>query len=544
VSAPVREGGAPAGRAGRAPVLEGRRADGLVVWCPLGVEAAAVRRGLRGGKVVRVGWGPALRRSLAGGRPPEWSGAGPLAPAVAVAGVCGAVAPGLLPGDVVVASEVVDVEDGRSVRRCPSAPVLAGALRRRGLRVRLGPVGTARRLVTGAARERAAARGVLAVDMESALLAEVAGDRPLVVVRAVVDTARGPDDGRGPGTLRRPELLRPGTLRAGLAALGSLRSAAGALAEWASALGPRQVLLAGPRSFCAGVERAIAVVEEALRRHGPPVYVRRQIVHNAAVVAALEAEGAVFVHELDEVPEGAVAVVSAHGAPPAVFSAAGARALRLYDATCPLVGKVHREARRFAEAGYRIVLVGHEGHDEVEGTVGEAPGAMSVVASASEVERLELPADAKVAYLTQTTLALDEVAEVVGALRRRRPDLVGPAASDVCYATENRQQAVRAVAAEADAVVVVGSANSSNSRRLVEVARRAGARACLVEDATYLDPLFLAGARRVGVTAGASAPEGLVDGVVEALAGLGPVEVAERSVTTESVRFPLPKELR
>jgi 4-hydroxy-3-methylbut-2-enyl diphosphate reductase len=285
-------------------------------------------------------------------------------------------------------------------------------------------------------------------------------------------------------------------------------------------------------------------VERALDELGPPVYVRKQIVHNTHVIAGLEERGAVFVSELDEVPAGATVIFSAHGVSPAVRADAAERGLNVIDATCPLVAKVHAEARRFAGSGFDIVLVGHEGHEEVEGTFGEAPERTHVIAGVDEVDTLQVDDPAKVAYLTQTTLAVDETAEVVEALRQRFPSLVGPRASDICYATQNRQDAVRALAEECDLVLVVGSTNSSNSRRLVEVAQRAGCRALLVEDASEIPPELLIDVERVGVTAGASAPESLVEGVVRALDGLGSASLSERTVATEDIHFKLPAELR
>jgi 4-hydroxy-3-methylbut-2-enyl diphosphate reductase len=286
------------------------------------------------------------------------------------------------------------------------------------------------------------------------------------------------------------------------------------------------------------------VVERALEEREPPVYVRKQIVHNAYVVAELERRGAVFVEELDEVPSGSTVIYSAHGVSPAVRAQAAERELEVIDATCPLVAKVHAEARRFASAGMDIVLVGHEGHEEVDGTSGEAPEHTHVIASADEVETLEVEDPAKVAYLTQTTLAVDDTTDVVERLRGRFPELVGPPSSDICYATQNRQDAVRALADECDVVLVVGSGNSSNSRRLVEVSERAGCPALLVEDGGDIRPERLVGAHRVGLTAGASAPEELVQGVVGALAGLGRTVTEERSVAREEVHFRLPPEVR
>ncbi|HEX4532081.1 MAG TPA: 4-hydroxy-3-methylbut-2-enyl diphosphate reductase [Acidimicrobiia bacterium] len=306
----------------------------------------------------------------------------------------------------------------------------------------------------------------------------------------------------------------------------------------------RTVLLAGPRSFCAGVERAIDIVERALDRYGAPVYVRRQIVHNTHVVRDLEARGARFVDELDAVPDGALVVIAAHGVAPEVHEEARARGLRVIDATCPLVAKVHAEARRFARDGYRIVLVGHLDHEEVQGTVGEAPEAIEVVEEAGAAEQVQAADPERVAYLTQTTLAVDEVQEVVDALRARFPALTGPRADDICYATQNRQEAVRTLAAECDVMLVVGSRNSSNSNRLVEVAERFGCTARLVEDASELDDALVRDASTIGITAGASAPESLVQGVVDALAAFGPVDVVERDVVQESMRFTLPVEVR
>jgi 4-hydroxy-3-methylbut-2-enyl diphosphate reductase len=317
------------------------------------------------------------------------------------------------------------------------------------------------------------------------------------------------------------------------------------LGEWAASVRSRQVMLAAPRSFCAGVERAIEIVERAVARaEGRPVYVRRQIVHNTHVVRDLEERGAVFVQELDEVPDGATVVLAAHGVAPSVRRQAEDRRLDVVDATCPLVAKVHREARRFASEGRRIVLVGHAEHEEVEGTVGEAPDQVHVVPDVAAVERLPLVDDTPVAYLTQTTLAIDETAEVVAALQRRFTDLVGPAADDICYATQNRQDAVRAIASHCDLVLVVGSANSSNTQRLVEVVRRSGCRAELVEDVGELQLGWLTDATVVGVTAGASAPDVLVRQVVAAVGTVGPTTVEERRTTEERVRFTLPSAVR
>jgi 4-hydroxy-3-methylbut-2-enyl diphosphate reductase len=304
---------------------------------------------------------------------------------------------------------------------------------------------------------------------------------------------------------------------------------------------PLTVLLAAPRSFCAGVERAIETVEHALRQRGRPVYVRKQIVHNAHVVAELEAQGAVFVDELTEVPPGATVVFSAHGVSPAVRAEAALRELDVIDATCPLVTKVHAEARRFAARGDTVLLIGHAGHEEVEGTLGEAPEHTILVEDVAQARSVTVPDPDRLSYLTQTTLAVAETEEILAALRARFPRLRGPASDDICYATTNRQQALSTVAEDADLVLVIGSSNSSNSLRLVELARRAGTPAYLIDDASDIRPEWLAGVRTVGLTAGASAPPRLVDEVV---AVLGPGTVAERETATESIRFTLPTAVR
>ncbi|QFZ19315.1 4-hydroxy-3-methylbut-2-enyl diphosphate reductase [Saccharothrix syringae] len=301
------------------------------------------------------------------------------------------------------------------------------------------------------------------------------------------------------------------------------------------------VLLASPRSFCAGVERAIDIVDRLLDQRGGPIHVRKQIVHNTHVVAELEARGAVFVDELDEVPEGATVVFSAHGVSPEVRREAARRGLDVVDATCPLVTKVHSEAKRYVARGDTVVLIGHAGHEEVEGTLGEAPDRILLVESVADVEALEVPDPTRVSYLTQTTLAVDETAEVLGALKARFPALRGPASADICYATTNRQEAVREVALDADLVLVVGSANSSNSVRMVELARRTGTPAHLVDDASGIRPEWLEGVRVVGLSAGASAPPHLVDEVIEAL---GAWDVQVRETTRETVQFTLPAAVR
>jgi 4-hydroxy-3-methylbut-2-en-1-yl diphosphate reductase len=494
-----------------------------VVLAPLRLEARAVAAGAPDLEVHRTGLGADAAARAAVNLAARCAGA----PAVAVVGFGGGLDEDLTAGEVVVASEVRGSLGSRPV---PGSAVLAGALRRAGVPARCGPVLSVDHLVGPAEARRLSGDGTLAVDMESRWLVEAAAGRPLAVLRAVVDTPSAP-------------LRSPGTVTGGVLAYRALRRAAPVLAQWAAAAGPRRVVLAAPRSFCAGVDRAVEIVERALARFGAPVYVRRQIVHNRHVVEELERRGAVFVDELDDVPDGATVVFSAHGVSPAVRARADGRGLKVIDATCPLVAKVHAEARRFARQGYRLVLIGHAGHDETEGTLGEVPG-IALVEDEDDVAAITVDDPDRVAYLTQTTLALDEVSGVVAALRARFPALAGQAAEDVCYATQNRQDAVRALARDCDAVLVAGSANSSNSNRLVEVAERAGCRARLVDDESDLDLAWLAGAGTVGISAGASTPNAVVDRLVAALAALGPVDVTERRVTDEALRFALPKELR
>jgi 4-hydroxy-3-methylbut-2-en-1-yl diphosphate reductase len=307
---------------------------------------------------------------------------------------------------------------------------------------------------------------------------------------------------------------------------------------------PKRVLLASPRGYCAGVERAVETVEHALALYGPPVYVRKQIVHNAHVVRDLEQRGAIFVDEETQVPEGETVVLSAHGVAPSVYANAARRQLNTIDATCPLVTKVHVEARRYAKEGYTIVLIGHEGHEEVVGTTGEAPDATVLVQSVEDAERLELPAETTVAYITQTTLSVDETAEIIGVLRRRFPEIRAPKKEDICYATSNRQWAVKEMLAEIDLLLVIGSRNSSNSNRLVEVARAGGVDARLIDDETDIDEAWLEGVETVGVTSGASAPEKLVMRVCDWFRARGVEDISEFRSAHEDVVFKLPVELR
>jgi 4-hydroxy-3-methylbut-2-enyl diphosphate reductase len=307
----------------------------------------------------------------------------------------------------------------------------------------------------------------------------------------------------------------------------------------------RKVLLARPRGYCAGVERAVQAVEVALEQFGAPVYVRKQIVHNTHVVRTLEQQGAIFVDETQEVPEGAVVVFSAHGVAPQVRDDARSRNLRTIDATCPLVTKVHSEARRFAAQGYDILLIGHDGHEEVVGTTGEAPASIHLVDGPEHSGSVEVKDPSRVAWLSQTTLSVDETQQTVAALRERFPQLLDPPSDDICYATQNRQAAVKQIAARTDVLIVVGSVNSSNSVRLVEVALDAGARsAYLVDDASAIDPAWLDGAEVVGVTSGASVPEDLVAGVLDQLARSGFGDVEEVEAVQERMVFALPRELR
>jgi 4-hydroxy-3-methylbut-2-enyl diphosphate reductase len=306
----------------------------------------------------------------------------------------------------------------------------------------------------------------------------------------------------------------------------------------------QKVLLASPRGYCAGVERAVETVERALDLYGPPVYVRKQIVHNLHVVRDLEARGAVFVDEETEVPEGETVVFSAHGVAPSVHVNALARRLNTIDATCPLVTKVHVQARRYAADGYRVVLIGHAGHEEVVGTMGEAPDSITLVESVADAERLDLPPDTKLAYVTQTTLSVDETAEIIATLRRRFPDIHAPKKEDICYATSNRQWAVKEMLGEIDLLLVIGSHNSSNSNRLVEVAHANGVASHLIDDETEIDESWLDGVAVVGVTSGASAPEKLVERLCDWFRARGVTEIEPYRLVEEDVEFRLPVELR
>jgi 4-hydroxy-3-methylbut-2-en-1-yl diphosphate reductase len=523
-------------------------APGLLVYAPLRFEANAVRRGLTRptSHVQRTGMGATRSRKSAAQSKP-----GPFG-AMVVMGTAAGLAADLSPGDLVVATEVTD---GETTVPLPGADLLAAELRRAGLNARAGRIVQVKKIIGSSERTRLAADGYLAADMESAAL--------VATVKGLVPAAQRPAESAGLNAVDAAALaaataghpvaviravsdggIGPGVVTGGIAALRSLRAAAPVAERWAAACRERTVLLAGPRSFCAGVERAIEIVERALELRGAPVYVRKQIVHNTRVVADLEQRGAIFVDELDEVPNGATVVFSAHGVSPAVRSDAAERSLLVIDATCPLVSKVHAEARRFAEKGYTVALIGHAGHEEVEGTLGEAPDSTVLVQTAADVAALSVEDPAKVAYLMQTTLAIDEAADVSGALREKFPQMRAPGSDDICYATTNRQAAVRAVAVEADVVLVAGSKNSSNSVRLVERSEREGTPAHLIDGATDIDLSWLADASVVGLTAGASAPPAVVSEIITALSGLGTVTVTERVTTTESVQFGLPREVR
>jgi 4-hydroxy-3-methylbut-2-enyl diphosphate reductase len=307
---------------------------------------------------------------------------------------------------------------------------------------------------------------------------------------------------------------------------------------------PEKIFLAAPRGYCAGVDRAVQTVEHALELYGAPVYVRKEIVHNKHVVEELRDKGAIFVDQETEVPEGETVVFSAHGVAPSVHANAELRQLRTIDATCPLVTKVHVEARKFAEQGYTIVLVGHAGHEEVEGTMGEAPDSIVLIETEADVDALEVEDPNRVAYISQTTLSVDETNAIIARLRERFPNIIGPRTDDICYATTNRQMAVRQMARECDLVLVIGSANSSNSNRLVEVARDHGAESHLIDNESGVREEWLEGKRVVGITSGASAPEELVQRLVDFFRARGTEDVSEFEVVQEDVRFMLPREIR
>jgi 4-hydroxy-3-methylbut-2-en-1-yl diphosphate reductase len=316
------------------------------------------------------------------------------------------------------------------------------------------------------------------------------------------------------------------------------------MASATSTHAPKRVLLAAPRGYCAGVDRAVQAVEQALEMYGPPVYVRKEIVHNKHVVSELAKRGAIFVEQETEVPEGKLVVFSAHGVAPSVHQNAAARGLQTIDATCPLVTKVHVSARKFAERGYSIILIGHEGHEEVEGTTGEAPEAITLVQTVEDAQAVEVEDPERVAFINQTTLSVDETAEIIAVLRQRFPSIVSSKSDDICYATTNRQIAVKQLARECELVLVIGSTNSSNSNRLVEVAREHGASSHLIDNASQVRDEWLEGVHTVGITSGASAPEELVEALVAYFRERGAEDVSELRTVDEDVRFMLPKEIR
>jgi 4-hydroxy-3-methylbut-2-en-1-yl diphosphate reductase len=497
----------------------------LLLLVPTRREERALAAGAMAAQVVRTGLGPTRAASPARGLAVAGRHG-----AVAVAGLASGLRDDVVPGTVVVADRVL-AADGSALAVLDSSAVIASELAARGAPVVLGPViSTVGGAKIAERRASLAATGALVVDQHTAWLLNAPWGIPVAVVRVVADDAL-------PG---RP---RWGARAERSSAVGQLRQVGQVLEMWGHAIADRRVLLAGPRSFCAGVERAIATVERALDRYGAPVYVRRQIVHNRHVVEGLEQRGAVFVQELDEVPRGALAVLSAHGVSPDVRAEAVVRQLRVIDATCPLVSKVHHEVMRFAERGFQMVLIGHPGHDETEGTLGESDD-ISILAEPEDVDRLEVRDPEKLAYLTQTTLSPSDVSAIVSKLSERFPAIVGPRAADICYATQNRQDAIVAIAPECDLVLVVGSSNSSNAARLVEVSERAGCRAVLIDDETQLRVEWFQPVRTVGVTAAASSPPQLVDRVVQAVRGLGATEVEARVTRTENVTFPLPMEVR
>ena len=490
----------------------------LTVLAPLRIEARYARAGAPGTQVVVAGMGP--RRASAVNPPGQHP--------IAVVGVCGAVDPSLSPGDIIVAERVVGPGIDITI---PTARVLAAELCRAGLPARTGTIASVARIAGAATRARLRAEGVDAVDMESAWLAAACANRPVAVVRVVVDTPNHP-------------LASPLTVQRGMTALRNLRRAIPTLSLWSDAIVARRAVLAQPRGFCAGVERAVTIVERALERYGPPVYVRRQIVHNRHVVDELVRKGAIFVKELDEVPAGGRVVFAAHGVAPEVRDQAVDRSLHTIDATCPLVAKVHAEVRRFAARGDTVLFIGHPDHEEVQGTVGEAPEEIIVIEHPDDLALAQVPDPERVAFVTQTTLAVDETREIVDRLLALYPAAEAPAKEDICYATQNRQDAVRALARECDLILVVGSSNSSNSNRLVEVARREGCAAYLVDDDEDLRLSWLHGVERVGISAGASAPESMVQRLLDALRGLGPLDVTTQAGLAEDVQFALPSEVR
>ena len=492
----------------------------LLVLAPLWLEGLALRRGSRTAKIMVTGMGAAAAARAA----LSLSREGSMPRALAVAGVCGALARGMRPGDVVVATEIRGTHTSTDLA---SAPALAQALRGRGLTVRLGPVLCSRGVARGAERDRLAAEhpegreAALVVDMESAwllspeVLAAMQTER-IALVRVVLDTKEA-----GFGLPSLPAATRK--------AFAVLREIGGALESWAQALGPRTVYLGAPRSFCSGVKRAIDTTEAALTSSSR-LYVLKEIVHNKHVVGSFRERGVAFVDSVTDVPSGETVVFSAHGVSPQVRALANDRGLRTIDATCPLVARVHRRAKNLVSSGHEVVLIGKKGHDEVEGVVGEAPTRIHVVEKPDDIGTLKIPRDGRVGLITQTTLAQSQIQPTIDRLKERFPDISLPRMSDICNASRDRQEAVRALAAQCELVLVIGSQNSSNSRRLLEESEKAGTKAVLIDDQSELDFSLLERSRIIGLTAGASAPEADVEGMLEFLRSLGPVEVRETTV--------------
>jgi 4-hydroxy-3-methylbut-2-en-1-yl diphosphate reductase len=479
------------------------------------IEARALRRAGGPSELRVTGMGP---KAAARARAEIEGLVGPLA----VTGFCGAVRPDIKPGEVVVATEVHG-PDG--VVALPSAQALAQAFHACGMTTHSGPILSLDHVVRGDERTRLAAAGYVAVDMESYWLLADLGGRPACVCRVVLDA---PAHG----------VIRGGARGDWLRAYRTLKLIRPVLETWARSLGPRSVLIAAPRSFCGGVEAAIEITEEALEKFGAPIYVLHEIVHNKHVVNSFRDRGVVFVREIDDVPVGGTVVFSAHGVGQTEREKADSRNLRVVDATCPLVARVHSKAKRFAREGREVVLIGKRGHDEIEGVMGEAPDAMHLVEGLEDIDKLQLNGKSDIAVLTQTTLIPHQVESLVKALKGRFPELIVPSSPDICWASQNRQEAVRKVAPQCDLMLVLGSPNSSNSKRLVEEAKRMGTPAVLLDDETEIDPKWLAGVRTLGLTAGASAPESLIERTIAFLQTLGSVEVFEHVVRQETNSFP------
>lgn len=497
-------------------------ASRLLILAPLEIEARALRVSTsdRGDttQVVKIGMGSKKAAQAAKHLADRAGGA------VAIAGLCGGLLPGVDRGDIIVASEVRGPNGAVIV--LPSAPAVAQALRLAGLNVRVGPILSVKHAVFGSRRGRLGRSGAMGIDMESYWLLQgltdvdqhgkdpVAASASFCVIRAVSDTI-------GAG-------LFGGMVPTGwLKACRSLRRCGAALEVWASAVGSRQVLLARPRSFCGGVKGAIRLTEEALAINGAPVYVLHEIVHNRHVVDHFKERGVVFVPDIAEVPAGELLVFSAHGVGQAERERAARRGLRVVDATCPLVAKVHAKAKSFAERGLHVVLIGKKGHDEVMGVMGEAPDSIQLVENLEDIEQLDLDGGRNIAVLTQTTLIPHQVEDLIAALEQRFPGRIVPPGLDVCYASQERQHAVRRVAPHCDLMLVLGSPNSSNSKRLVEEAAQVGTSARLVDDESEVDLAWLSGVQTLGLTAGASAPESLLERMIDFVGSLGECDVRE-----------------